>query len=178
MGSSIVSTLTPPMTAIPTDPRHREVYDLAVRIGLAWREMRRGSSTSAVRDFLYGSDEESIEQGQMDTLDLLALQPAWRMSELADALRVEPSTATRAVQRLVNAGLAERRQSTDDGRVVQVEITDAGREVFEAVAARRAELLGFILKSYKRAELPVFADMLERFVVAVDHFVTDHQTES
>ena len=87
------------------------------------------------------SDAESIEQGQMDTLDLLALQPAWRMSELADALRVEPSTATRAVQRLVNAGLAERRQSTDDGRVVQVEITDAGREVFEAVAARRAARL-------------------------------------
>lgn len=73
------------------------------------------------------------------------------MSELADALRVEPSTATRAVQRLVNAGLAERRPSNDDGRVVQVEITEAGREVFEAVAARRAGLLTFILKKYVKS---------------------------
>ena len=178
MGSSIVGTLTPLMSAVPTDPRHREVYDLAVRIGLAWRELRRGSATSGLRDYLYGSDDESIERGQMDTLDLLALHPAWRMSELADALRVEPSTATRAVQRLVNAGLAERRPSNDDGRVVQVEITEAGREVFEAVAARRAELLTFILKKYTRHELPIFADMLERFVVSVDTFVASHHADT
>lgn len=164
------------MPAVPTDPRHREVYDLAVRIGLAWRALRRGSSASALRDFLYGSGEESIEQGQMDTLDLLALRPAWRMSELADALRVEPSTATRAVQRLVNAGLAERRPGPEDGRVVQVEITEAGVAVFEAVAARREELLTYILKSYKRAELPILADMLERFSTSVNGFVATHDT--
>ena len=165
------------MSTIPTDPRRRELYDLAVRIGLAWREVRRGSSTSGLRDYLYGSDRESIEQGQMDTLDLLALHPAWRMSELADALRVEPSTATRAVQRLVNAGLAERIPSPDDGRVVQVEITRRGRDVYEAVAARRGELLSFILKQYGRDELPVFADMLERFVVSIDTFVEAHQSD-
>lgn len=165
------------MSAVPTDPRHREVYDLAVRIGLAWREIRRGSSTSAIRDYLYGSDDESIEQGQMDTLDLLALKPEWRMSELAEALRVDPSTATRAVQRLVNAGLAERRQSSDDGRVVYVVITDVGKSIFESVATRREELLTFIVKQYRRAELPVLADMLERFVTAVDTFVSAHQSE-
>jgi len=147
-----------------------------VRIGLAWRELRRGASTAALRDYLYGSEQESIEQGQMDTLDLLALQPSWRMSELAEALRVEPSTATRAVQRLVNAGLAERRPSNDDGRVVEVAITVTGNEVFESVAARRAELLTFILKSYQRDELPVFADMLERFVTSVDGFVAAHES--
>jgi len=165
------------MPTVPTDPRRRELYDLAVRIGLAWREVRRGSSTSALRDYLYGSETESIEQGQMDTLDLLALQPAWRMSELADALRVEPSTATRAVQRLVNAGLAERIPSADDGRVVRVEITQSGSDVYEAVAARRGELLTFILRQYGRDELPVFADMLERFVVSIDAFVEAHQSE-
>ncbi len=165
------------MATIPTDPRHRERYDLAVRIGLAWRQVRRGSSTLGLRDYLYGSDQGSIEQGQMDTLDLLASQPAWRMSELADALRVEPSTATRAVQRLVNAGLAERIPNADDGRVVEVEITTQGREVYETVAARRGELLTFILKQYGRDELPIFADMLERFVVSIDAFVEDHHSE-
>ena len=156
------------------DPRHREVYDLAVRIGLAWRELRRGASTSGLRDFLYGSDEESIEQGQMDTLDILAQRPSWKMSELADALRVEPSTATRAVERLVKAGMAERQASADDGRVVRVLITPVGRSVHQTVVERRTELLTFILKSYRRSELPVFADMLERMVTAVDEFVLTH----
>ncbi len=168
---------TPPLNE-PLDPRHREVYDLAVRIGLAWRELRRGAATSDLRDFLYGRDEESIEQGQMDTLDILAQRPSWRMSELADALRVEPSTATRAVERLVKAGMAERQSSADDGRVVRVLITPAGRCVHETVAARRTELLTFILKSYRRSELPVFADMLERMVTAVDEFVLTHPAQT
>ena len=72
------------MSALPLkpelDPRHSDVYDLAVRIGLAWRELRRGAATSGLRDFLYGRDAESIEQGQMDTLDILAQRPTWKMS--------------------------------------------------------------------------------------------------
>lgn len=159
------------------DSRHREVYELAVRIGLAWRELRRGAATSGLRDFLYGSEVESIEQGQMDTLDVLAQRPSWRMSELADALRVEPSTATRAVERLVKAGMAERQASADDGRVVRVLITPVGRCMHQTVVERRTELLTFILKSYRRSELPVFADMLERMVTAVDEFVLSHPAD-
>jgi DNA-binding MarR family transcriptional regulator len=161
------------MSTVPTDPRERELYDLAVRIGLAWREIRRGASAGGVRDWLYGTGDDAIEQGQMDTLDLLAMQPSWRMSELADALRVEPSTATRAVQRLEKLGLAERRASKDDGRVVEVQVTDAGRSRHRAVAERRAELMTGVLSAYRVRELPVLADMLERFVTAVDAFVAD-----
>ena len=85
-----------------------EEREIAIRIGTAWKELRRGAAMVAVRDYFFAADEDSLEPGQMDTLDLLAQQPAWRMSELAEALRVDPSTATRAVQRLVRAGLAER----------------------------------------------------------------------
>jgi DNA-binding MarR family transcriptional regulator len=160
------------MTEIPTDDtRAREVYDLAVRIGLAWREMRRGASAAGLRDWLYGSGDDAIEQGQMDSLDLLASQPSWRMSELADALRVDPSTATRAIQRLEKAGLAERRPSTEDGRVVEVAITAVGRERHLEVAQRRTEMMTFILSQYRGRELPVLADMFERFVAAIDAFV-------
>jgi DNA-binding MarR family transcriptional regulator len=84
---------------------------------------------------------------------------------------VEPSTATRAVQRLERAGLARRRPSAADGRVVKVEITEAGSEVHRTVVARRSELFAHILSSYSTAELPVFVDLLERFVTAVDEFV-------
>ena len=42
-------------------------------------------STSGIRDYLYGSDDGSIEQGQMDTMDVLASRESWRMSELAEA---------------------------------------------------------------------------------------------
>ena len=75
--------------AILEPARNRALAELAVRIGLAWREMRRGASAAGLRDWMYRTDtEDGVEQGQMDSLDLLASQPSWRMSELADALRV------------------------------------------------------------------------------------------
>ncbi len=56
---------------------------LGQRIAASWTEIRRGAATSEVRDYLYGTGEDRLDRGQMDTLDLLARQPLWRMSELA-----------------------------------------------------------------------------------------------
>ena len=165
------------MTTPDTDPVDPEILALAVRIGLAWRAIRRGASATQLREYLYGSGEEAIEQGQMDTLDMLAVQPSWRMKELAEALRIDPSTVTRAVQRLEKLGLAERRQSAADGRVVEVQITTAGRQRHRVVADRRAELMTQVLMQFRLKELPVLADMLERFVTAVDDFMATHGTD-
>ena len=107
----------------------------------------------------------------MDTLDLLATRSKWRMSDLAEALRVDPSTATRAVQRLENAGLADRSPCDEDGRVVMVRITRAGRSRHAEVAVRRAEVMRHILGAYTPEERPVMAEMLERFVASIDGFV-------
>ena len=153
------------------DLHQREMYDLAVQIGRSWVQIRRGASMGALRDYLLGSGEECLEQGQMDSLDLLARQPSWRMSDLAEALRIDPSTATRAVQRLVISGLAVRTPSDGDGRVVMVEITDAGRSRHADVNARRGLLMTHMLGAFTPEERPVLADMLERFVTAVDEFV-------
>ena len=144
---------------------------LGQRIAASWTEIRRGAATSEVRDYLYGTGEDRLDRGQMDTLDLLARQPLWRMSELAEALRVDPSTATRAVQRLVNVEMAARRPSDEDGRVVIVEISEAGRSRHAIVAERRMVLMSHMLKAFTPAERPLLADMLERFIGAVDEFV-------
>jgi DNA-binding MarR family transcriptional regulator len=156
------------------DPAQR---DLAVRIGLAWIEMRRGAAMSGLREYLFGSGDDSLEQGQMDTLDLLAQQPCWRMSDLADALRVDPSTATRAVQRLENVGLARRAQSDGDGRVVIATITEAGRGRHADVAERRGHVMAHLLSAFSPRERELFASMLERFVTRVDDFVARQEAE-
>jgi DNA-binding MarR family transcriptional regulator len=154
----------------PVDLHQREMYDLAVRIGTSWVQIRRGASLGSLRDFLLGAGDDALEQGQMDSLDLLAREPSWRMSDLAEALRVDPSTATRAVQRLVAAGLAIRTPNGDDGRVVMVEITEAGRSRHADVNARRGQLMTHMLAAFAPSERPVLAEMLERFVHAVDQF--------
>jgi DNA-binding MarR family transcriptional regulator len=155
------------------DLHDREAFDLALRIGTSWVEIRRGASTVALRDHLFGTGAQALELGMMDTLDLLAQQPSWRMSDLAEALRVDPSTATRAVQRLVSAGLAERRADADDGRVVVAVITSAGRARHHEVNLRRAAVMSHLLGAFESDERAQLAEFLERFVTAVDKFVAD-----
>lgn len=157
----------------PVDLRQPDQYELAMRIGLAWIELRRGASMGDLRDYLFGTGADALEQGQMDTLDLLSDHEAWRMTEIAERLRIDPSTATRAVQRLVNVGLASRLTCSDDGRVVRVQISEAGAQRHAEVATRRGQLMAHVLGSFAPDERTALADLLERLIQAVDAFVGD-----
>jgi DNA-binding MarR family transcriptional regulator len=90
------------------------------------------------------------------------------MSELADALRVDPSTATRAVQRLLRMGLAERGPHHDDGRVVMVSATPTGRTRYDAILRFRRSFMAEVLSGFDPNERRLFADLLERLLAAVD----------
>jgi DNA-binding MarR family transcriptional regulator len=152
----------------PVDLSVEDERVLATRIGRSWKEMRRGAAAAALRDYFFGAGADALEPGQVDTLDLLVQQDAWRMSDLAEALRVDPSTATRAVQRLVKAGLAERATDAADGRVVMVSATPAGQQRHEAIAGRRREAMARMLSAFDGDERRVLAELLERFVAALD----------
>lgn len=141
------------------------------RIGTAWKELRRGAAMGALRPAFFGDGTAELEPGQWDTLDLLVRQPSWRMSELADGLRVDPSTATRAVQRLLKIGLAERSGCADDGRVVLVMATDQGRSRHEAIIANRTAIMQAVLAEFDDGELRQLANLLDRFVGSLDRVV-------
>jgi DNA-binding MarR family transcriptional regulator len=142
-----------------------------VRIGVAWRELRRGAAMQGLRELLYGSGRGAIDMGQVDTLDLLVQRPAWRMSDLAGALRVDASTATRAVSRLVDAGLVARAPAPHDARVVMAAATARGRRAQQRLAERRRELLVRILRDFDDDDRRRLADLLERLVEGVDRVV-------
>jgi DNA-binding MarR family transcriptional regulator len=145
-----------------------EERELTQRIGAAWKELRRGAAMAAVRDHLFGAGADALEPGQFDTLELLVQRDGWRMSELAEALRVDPSTATRAVQRLLKTGLAERRPYREDGRVVMVSATEIGRERHEAIARCRRSFMERVLRTFSADERHQLVSLLERLVAAAD----------
>src|SRR4051812_7128778 len=61
-------------------------------------------------------------------------QQKTRVSELADLLALNQSTASRVIARLEEDGLAMRAMCSDDRRGIFVAITDAGRERAAAAA--------------------------------------------
>ena len=151
-----------PIVRSRTDPT---VVTDGQRIGVAWRELRRGASMIRFRELLYGPD---IEIGQVDALDLLVQHGPSRMRDLADALRVDASTATRTVARLADAGLVERVPDPDDARGVRVRLSAEGEELHAVMGERRRLLFDRVLGGFEPDELSTLADLLERLVAGVD----------
>lgn len=102
---------------------------------------------------------------QYRTLVVLASRGPGNLGALAEHLGVNPSTATRSVDRLVAAKLVRRSVSREDRRNVILSVTAAGRGVVDTVTARRqaglADVLGRMTKVQQRAlteAMDAFAD--------------------
>jgi DNA-binding MarR family transcriptional regulator len=80
---------------------------------------------------------EDVTLAQYRALIELASRGPQRLADLATALGVEPSTATRMCDRLVRKGLVARRRSSDDRRAVRVSLTAGGAAVVAEVSRRR-----------------------------------------
>ena len=55
------------------------------------------------------------------------------MGELSHALAVPMSTATRAVERWVDSGFAQRLSDPDDRRIVRIDLTESGKRLHEII---------------------------------------------
>ena len=78
---------------------------------------------------------------QFRALVVLAVRGAQRSIDIAEELRVNPSTGTRMCDRLIRKGLVRRTRSASDRRVVRLRLTRTGHDIVEQVMnRRRAEL--------------------------------------
>lgn len=89
-----------------------------------------------------------ISLGQSHALERLTREGPMTMSEVASALFLEKSSASRLVDGLVKKGYVVRRADPDDGRSVRIEVTKRGRALSERleedlVAERSALLADF-----------------------------------
>lgn len=74
---------------------------------------------------------------QYRALVVLATRGPHRGTDLAEALGVNPSSATRLIERLSRAGLIRRTRLRADRRAVRVALTPQGRDLVAQVTQRR-----------------------------------------
>jgi DNA-binding MarR family transcriptional regulator len=101
----------------------------------------------ALRRFLAASERLSADSGittqqYQAMLAIGAAAAPQAMKDLAEELMLRPHAAVQMVDRLQKLGLAERRASPSDGRVVLVALTETGEELLDGLAERHlAEVL-------------------------------------
>jgi DNA-binding MarR family transcriptional regulator len=94
--------------------------------------------------------EDDVTLVQYRALVVLASRGKQGGSELADALGVQPSTATRLCDRLVAKGFIRRATSRQSGREIALTVTPAGRALVRAVTARRRREVNRIVERLPR----------------------------
>ena len=113
-----------------------------------------------------GAAAEDITLAQYRALVVLASRGPQRMTDLASALDVTPSTAGRMCDRLVRKGLIRRHRARADRRAVQVSVTAAGRAVVDQATERRRALIAGILGTLPARQQSAVADALRAFAAA------------
>ncbi|MFM2346668.1 MAG: hypothetical protein RL654_1421 [Pseudomonadota bacterium] len=83
---------------------------------------------------------------------------------LARDLDVDPAAITRMFDRLEAKGLVRRERSTTDRRVVQLALTEAGREVAEKVPPVLVDVLNAHLAGFRLEEFELLMSLLQRML--------------
>ncbi|HET9076745.1 MAG TPA: MarR family transcriptional regulator [Acidimicrobiales bacterium] len=113
-------------------PEERELVD-------AFLSASRALVAVAARSLAACGTEITLPQYR--ALVVLSGRGPQRVADLAEALDVLPSTATRMCDRLAAKRLLRRNRSPQDRRIVRVGVTEEGRRLVDRVSqARRAEL--------------------------------------
>jgi DNA-binding MarR family transcriptional regulator len=104
----------------------------------------------AARSLAAAGDEVTLPQYR--ALVVLAANGPQGTADLAAALAVNPSTATRMCDRLVRKGLVRRHRQAGDRRTVRIALTPAGRDLVAAVTRRRRAELARLLSALPQAQ--------------------------
>ena len=89
----------------------------------------------------------------LQALGLIGRGEANRVSDIADALRIDLSVASRQVAVLEASGWVTRATDPADGRSRRLEATDAGRAVLADTLARMADAYTGVLEGWSEEEL-------------------------
>jgi DNA-binding MarR family transcriptional regulator len=96
--------------------------------------------------------DSDVTLPQYRALVVLASRGPQRPSELADALAVHPSTITRLCDRLAAKRLVRRTVSAVSRREVSIELAPTGRQLVDAVTARRKEEIATVVANVPARE--------------------------
>ena len=96
--------------------------------------------------------EEQVSLAQYRVLVVLASRGPQRLADLAEALAVQPSTATRVSDRLVAKRLIRRQRASADRREVRLGLTPAGWALVDEVTKRRRREIARLLSALSVGE--------------------------
>lgn len=108
--------------------------------------------------------EHLVPSAQLDVLRLLHERGRLTVSQLAKELSVTVSAITSLSNRLVNSRLVRRIADKSDRRLVWLDLTPEGKELFEKIHAQRLERIRSYFQRVPQSEVTAFVETLSQLV--------------
>ena len=112
--------------------------------------------------FEAGGEPAGVTGPQLRLLRVIERHPGTTQIAVANLLDVEPITAGRMVDRLVRAGLVERRADPSDRRAWRLHLTDDVLPHLKDARTRSDALIECALDGFSRGERAQLVELLER----------------
>ena len=109
-------------------------------------------------------EPQGITQAQWGPLFMLRRSRASTVAELARELQTDPGAMTRLLDRLESKGFCRRVRSTDDRRVVRIELTPEGEEAADRVPVELSQVMNEHLAGFSRIEWTQLKGLLQRML--------------
>ena len=113
-------------------------------------------------------EPDGLTHVQWGPLFMLRSSRASTVAELARELQTDAGAMTRLLDRLEAKGLCRRVRSTDDRRVVRIELTPEGDVAAARVPVVLAQVMNQTLCGFSRPEWESLKSMLQRMLVNVE----------
>ena len=110
-------------------------------------------------------EPKGITHAQWAALFMLQRCRASTVAELARETQTDAGAMTRLLDRLEAKGFCRRHRSTDDRRVVRIELTPQGEVAAKEVPVVLSEVLNEHLAGFSKTEWSQLKDMLKRMIV-------------
>jgi DNA-binding MarR family transcriptional regulator len=137
-----------------------EDYDLIER---ALGRLLRVSRGPRFGDAIRGRAGIKLDRASYGVLERTGALAPVRLSELAQELGVDVSTASRQVQALEQKGLVDREPDPVDGRAMLLQLTRKGKAVRSKMQAAWQETIAGVLINWKPDDVTGLAALLDRF---------------
>lgn len=138
------------------------------RLDVAFMRLRRLWESPVLRRRFQRALGEAIEPGVIRTLRAVDAGAAdCGVRDLATALDVEPSTASRLVDSAVTAGYLDRATSPHDRRRTILTVTSEGADVLSRALSIREQLLSELTADWTDDDVEQLATLLERLAARV-----------
>jgi DNA-binding MarR family transcriptional regulator len=118
--------------------------------------------------------DEVVTAPQLRVLVMVASRGPLNLGTVARGLGVHPSNATRACDRLVAAGLLDRRDDPADRRNLQLQLTEQGRGLVDEVMDRRRHAIAELLDRMPALQRTALVPVLTTFAEAAGELPDEH----